>query len=178
MLWNKNVKYLEEPFESESELEMAIIEVSQQLFGVNRVYIDVKRKIGLKGSIRNIPDGYLLDLSSLKTPVVYVVEVELASHDPLKHIAVQVLEFSLSFETSPTIVKSIIKNTLFPATGVAGNRGADFVKCLAPSRRTRRNKALDPTALVGCPQASLLPSAVLAGQRRESHRMPRLRHQD
>ena len=70
MLWNKNVKYLEEPFESESELEKAIIEVSQQLFGVNRVYIDVKRKIGLKGSIRNIPDGYLLDLSSLKTPVV------------------------------------------------------------------------------------------------------------
>ena len=112
MLWNKNVKYLEEPFESESELEKAIIEVSQQLFGVNRVYIDVKRKIGLKGSIRNIPDGYLLDLSSLKTPVVYVVEVELASHDPLKHIAVQVLEFSLSFETSPTIVKSIIKDTL------------------------------------------------------------------
>lgn len=112
MLWNKNVKYLEEPFESESELEKAIIEVSQQLFGVNRVYIDVKRKIGLKGSIRNIPDGYLLDLSSLKTPVVYVVEVELAGHDPLKHIAVQVLEFSLSFETSPTIVKSIIKNTL------------------------------------------------------------------
>jgi len=31
----------------------------------------------------------------------------------------------------------------------------------------RRNKALDPTALVGCPQASLLPSAVLAGQRRD-----------
>jgi len=27
--------------------------------------------------------------------------------------------------------------------------------------------ALDPTALVGCPQASLLPSAVLAGQRRD-----------
>jgi hypothetical protein len=55
----------------------------------------------------------------------------------------------------------------FPATGVAGNHGADFVKHLVPSRRARRNKALDPTAVAGCPQASLLPSAVLAGQRRD-----------
>jgi hypothetical protein len=37
----------------------------------------------------------------------------------------------------------------FPATGVAGNRGADFVQHLVPSRRARRNKALDPTALLG-----------------------------
>jgi hypothetical protein len=46
--------------------------------------------------------------------------------------------------------------------------GADFVKHLVPSRRVRQNKALDPTALAGCPQASLLPSVVLAGQRRDS----------
>ena len=55
----------------------------------------------------------------------------------------------------------------FTATGVAVNRGADFVKHLVPSRRARQNKALDPTALAGCPQASLLPSDVLAGQRRD-----------
>jgi hypothetical protein len=29
------------------------------------------------------------------------------------------------------------------------------------------HKALDPTARAGCPQASLLPSIVLAGQRRD-----------
>ncbi len=51
---------------------------------------------------------------------------------------------------------------------VAPNRGADFVQCLAPPRSARRNKALDPAALVGFPQASLLPSAVLAGQRHDS----------
>jgi hypothetical protein len=34
-------------------------------------------------------------------------------------------------------------------TGVAVNRGADFVKHLVPSRRARQNKALDPTALLG-----------------------------
>ena len=54
-----------------------------------------------------------------------------------------------------------------PRDCVARNRGADFVKRLAPPRSARRTKALDPTALVECPQASLLPSAVLAGQRRD-----------
>jgi hypothetical protein len=32
--------------------------------------------------------------------------------------------------------------------------------------QARQNKALDPSALAGCPQASLDPSIVLAGQRR------------
>ena len=54
-----------------------------------------------------------------------------------------------------------------PRDCVARNRGADFVQCPVPPRSARRNKALDPTALVGCPQASLLPCAVLAGQRRD-----------
>ena len=51
---------------------------------------------------------------------------------------------------------------------VAVNRGAGFVQHLVLSRSARQNKALDPTALAGCPQASLHPSAVLAGQRRDS----------
>jgi len=33
--------------------------------------------------------------------------------------------------------------------------------------QARQNKPLDPTALAGCTQASLLPSNVLAGQRRD-----------
>ena len=41
-----------------------------------------------------------------------MVENELAVHDPLRHIAVQILEFSLSFETTPQRVKEIIKNAL------------------------------------------------------------------
>jgi hypothetical protein len=39
-------------------------------------------------------------------------------------------------------------NSTFPATGVARNRGADFVQHLVPSRRARQNKALDPTAML------------------------------
>jgi hypothetical protein len=40
------------------------------------------------------------------------VENELASHDPLDHVAVQILEFSLSFETSPFKLKAILKEAL------------------------------------------------------------------
>jgi len=36
----------------------------------------------------------------------------LASHEPLRHIAVQILEFSLSFETDQRTVKSILFNAL------------------------------------------------------------------
>jgi hypothetical protein len=101
-----------DPFERESDLEDAIIEVSGTFFGENRFYFDSKKKIGSKGSTRNIPDGYLIDLSSTKDPKLYVVENELAKHDPLKHIAVQILQFSLSFDTSPYLVKSIVKEAL------------------------------------------------------------------
>lgn len=74
------------------------------------IYLDVKKKIGIGGR-RNIPDGYLIDLSS-RQPRLYVVENELASHDPLRHIAIQILEFSLSFESEPRIIRDILFNTL------------------------------------------------------------------
>ncbi len=111
MLYGKTT-YTEEPFELEKELEESIIEVAGELFGRNRIYLDVKKKIGAKGKVNNIPDGYLIDLSSTKEPKLYVVEVELAKHDPLKHVSVQVLEFSLSFETAPILVKNILKESL------------------------------------------------------------------
>jgi len=112
MLWSKIVTYIEEPFELEADLEEAIQEVSAILFGESRIYLDIKRKIGAKGKTQNVPDGYLIDLSSAREPKLYVVENELVQHDPLKHVAVQILEFSLSFETSPYRVKNIVKEAL------------------------------------------------------------------
>jgi hypothetical protein len=53
----------------------------------------------------------LLDLSGRK-PRLYVVENELAAHDPFRHIAVQILEFSLSFETDARAVKTVLFNAL------------------------------------------------------------------
>ena len=112
MLWSKTRTFFVEEFENEAELESAINEVSEPLFGESRVYLDLKRIIGAKGKVRNIPDGYLLDLLSQKEPKLYVVENELAKHDPLKHIAVQILEFSLSYESSPHRIKETIKSGL------------------------------------------------------------------
>ncbi len=112
MLWIPSDIYYEEPFELEADLEDAIRTISADLFGPNRIYVDVKKKIGAKGKTSNIPDAYLIDLSSSKKPVLWVVENELAKHDPLRHIAVQILQMSLSFEATPQKVKSIVKGAL------------------------------------------------------------------
>jgi len=71
----------------------------------------MKKKIGTKGVMRNIPDGYLIDLNH-KEPRLYVVENELKAHDPLRHIAIQILQFSLSFESEPRTVKTILFDAL------------------------------------------------------------------
>lgn len=111
IILTKNGKYRASKYISESDLENSILHVQSDLFGVNRIYLDVKKKIGVKGGVRNVPDGYLIDLNG-NTPRLYVVENELESHDPLRHVAVQILEFSLSFESEPRTVKNILFNTL------------------------------------------------------------------
>jgi hypothetical protein len=78
MLWTPHGPYRKKPFSKEADLEQAIREVSTELFGPNRIYLDVKKKIGTKDK-SNIPDGYLIDLSSAKEPVLRVVENELAN---------------------------------------------------------------------------------------------------
>lgn len=111
LIWTKNGPFRRVEYGDEADLEAAIIEVQAELFGPNRIYLDAKKKIGAKGSLRNIPDGYLIDLSG-RQPRLYVVENELASHDPLRHIAVQILQFSLSFEEEPRGVKTALFSAL------------------------------------------------------------------
>lgn len=112
MIWTPKTEYILEPFETEAQLEAVIAEIAPILFGPARIYLDVKKLVGAKGKTRNIPDGYLIDLASKKEPRLFVVENELASHEPLKHVAVQILEFSLSFENSPFKLKAILKDAL------------------------------------------------------------------
>jgi hypothetical protein len=112
VIWANDKRYNIDPFDKENDLEAAILEVQREIFGPERVYLDVKKRIGERGKISNIPDAYLVDLSSTREPKLYVVENELAKHEPLKHIAVQILELSLSFETTPQKVKAIVKEQL------------------------------------------------------------------
>lgn len=111
VIWTPLGAYSSTDYRSEADLENAILQVQSELFGRNRIYLDVKRKIGAKGGLRNIPDGYLIDLNGAK-PRLYVVENELASHDPLRHVAVQLLEFSLSYSAERRTIKTILFNAL------------------------------------------------------------------
>lgn len=124
MLWTPTNNFQEEPFEQEDDLEQAVVSLSKPLFGESRIYLDVKKKIGGKGKQQNIPDGYLLDLSSKVDPKLYVVENELEKHEPLRHIAVQILEFSLAFGTAPHKVKEVVRDCL-------AKDKISFAKCAA-----------------------------------------------
>lgn len=64
MLWTPKQQFYPWPFDKEAELETTIADVQTALFGESRIYLDVKRLIGERGQTQNIPDGYLLDLSS------------------------------------------------------------------------------------------------------------------
>jgi hypothetical protein len=111
VIWTSRGPYCRDTYAKEGDLELAIVQVQAELFGRQRIYLPIKRKIGAKGGVRNIPDGYLIDLSG-PTPRLFVVENELAAHDPLRHIAVQILQFSLSFEGEGRGVKKILFQAL------------------------------------------------------------------
>jgi hypothetical protein len=111
LIWTPAGSYHLATYESEADLERAILQVQESLFGPTRIYLPIKKKIGAKGGVRNIPDGYLIDLTG-RRPGLYVVETELAAHDPLRHIAVQILQFSLSFESEGRGVKAILFGAL------------------------------------------------------------------
>jgi hypothetical protein len=73
VIWTNTGAFRRSEYNDEADLEAAIVEVQADLFGASRIYLDVKKKIGVKGGARNIPDGYVLDLSGRK-PRLYVVE--------------------------------------------------------------------------------------------------------
>ena len=80
MLWNKKEQYKKLPYKKESELEDAVNEVKDVLFGSTRIYLDDKKKIGTRGKTSNLPDGYLIDITNNQDPKIFVVENDLASH--------------------------------------------------------------------------------------------------
>jgi hypothetical protein len=112
MFWTHKDHYLKDPFETASQLESAVADVSATMFGPRRIYLNARKLIGENGKTNDIPDGYLLDLSSKREPRMFVVENEVASHATLDLVAVRILELSLSFETSPFKLKAILKEAL------------------------------------------------------------------
>jgi hypothetical protein len=88
-------------------------------------------------------------------------DVWLAKESPIFY---QFPVFSITF----VHIRRLVTGTFLATLCVARNRGADFVQCLVPARPALRNKALDPTALLGASGCKHPASpAMLAGQRRE-----------
>src|SRR5271165_3387396 len=120
MLWTTTQHFLPYPFEKEIELETAITEIKQDLFGNSRIYLEVKKLIGQSGKTQNIPDGYLLDFSSPKKPVLYIVEVELGEHDPLRHIAPTIAQLFTLVQKHSTKDERNFRNTVQNSAKIVG----------------------------------------------------------
>ena len=94
-------------YEKEKDFEAVVIENIGAIFGSEALYIDVKKKIG-EDNIVTIPDGYLLDFSFSTSPKLYIIENELAKHDPYKHIGQQLLRFAISYKMSGRKIKQFL----------------------------------------------------------------------
>ncbi|HEY5592502.1 MAG TPA: hypothetical protein VIK55_15985, partial [Paludibacter sp.] len=112
---DKVYSYYEYPLEK--EFEQIIVEKSAYIFGKNSIYIDIKKRIG--DSILTIPDGYLIDFSFQTDPRLYIIENELSSHDPYKHIGSQILKFAISYKDSGRKIKAFLYEHLASAGKLA-----------------------------------------------------------
>lgn len=93
-------------YASEAEFEREIVTHARSIFGEESLYIDVKKKIGT--DIVTIPDGYLIDFSFASQPRLYIIENELATHDPYRHIGQQLLRFAISYRQSGRRIKKFL----------------------------------------------------------------------
>ena len=105
-LLQNNVVYDYYEYHSEKEFEQLVVEQANQIFGANSIYVDIKKRIG--DSIITIPDGYLIDFSFQSDPRLYIIENELSSHDPYKHIGSQLLKFAISYKASGRKIKAFL----------------------------------------------------------------------
>lgn len=86
-------------YKSEEELEKLAVEHSDELFGKNSHYFNVKRKIVSRSGIGSKPDGYLIDFINNK---FFIIEIELGSHDIVEHIMNQLSRFKLAMGNPET----------------------------------------------------------------------------
>lgn len=102
-------------YAEEKEFEQHVVKQAREIFGPRSLYIDIKKRIG-EDNILSIPDGYLIDASFPAQPKLYIIENELVTHDPYKHIGQQLLKFAISYKASGRAIKSfLLENVLADA---------------------------------------------------------------
>ena len=94
-------------YAQEKEFEDQVISHALEIFGQRSLYVDIKKRIG-EDNILSIPDGYLIDASFPSQPRLYIIENELVTHDPYKHIGQQLLKFAISYKASGRAIKTFL----------------------------------------------------------------------
>ena len=98
-------------YSNEEEFEKVILDHDTDIFGPKSFFINIKKRIG-EDNIVSIPDGYVIDFSFEKDPRLYIIEIELASHDPYKHIGQQLLRFGISYKASGRNIKAFLLESI------------------------------------------------------------------
>lgn len=118
--------YIYYEYKTEKEFEQVIVQQANNIFGDHSMYIDIKKRIG--DNIITIPDGYLIDFSFETEPRLYIIENELASHDPYKHIGSQLLKFAISYKASGRKIKAFLLSHLMENDKIMLQLNADLKK--------------------------------------------------
>jgi hypothetical protein len=99
MLLIDGVKYEEWTPPSEDEFEQEVKKHTQEIFGEDSKYIDIKHKLESKGGTRTIPDGYVITFGD--KPHLHIIEIELSSHS-YDHIISQITKIVTCIKDSST----------------------------------------------------------------------------
>src|SRR2546421_6614197 len=94
-------------YEKEQEFEASVVSLADRIFGPSTIYLDVKKRVS-GNDIVTIPDGYVVDMTEPDSPKLFVVENEIVTHDPFKHIGIQMLKFATSFEEARVAVRKFL----------------------------------------------------------------------
>ena len=144
--------YTQYTYTKEDEFEKMIVAHAATIFGANGIYFDIKKLIGTPKKGATIPDGYYLDLTFHNDPRLYLVEVELNSHDVYGHIGEQILRFGIASETD----KYKIKNHLLNAVNNNSDKKKILVDYFSKSKYDNINELLDRVIFENRPAAIIV----------------------
>lgn len=144
--------YTQHTYAKESDFERMIIDHAETIFGSEGIYFDIKKLIGTPKKGATIPDGYFLDLTFHNDPKLYLVEVELNSHDVYGHIGEQILRFGISTETD----KYKLKNHLLSAVNDDFTKKKKLSEFFAKSKYDNINELLDKVIFENRPAAIIV----------------------
>ena len=151
------VVYSKYTYVKESEFEKVVVENVKFIFGETGIYFNVKKKIGVNKKGATIPDGYFLDLTFHNEPRLYLVEVELNTHDVYGHIGEQILRFGISSDMD----KYKIKNLLIKEIDSDTSKKHKLEEFFSKSKYNNINELLDrvifdnkPAAIIVIDEAS------------------------